>query len=201
MSSDPQSPEKTVNSEMIKLKSIELSISVLIIIVNAVEICLLKRRRNKKNVEIVLLSLSVADLLYGILNGSFQLIQIFEVTKTSWTSFHVIFNVRLFFMLASIFHLLLIGADRLFEVANPFEHNVVVTKRRLYWALFLVWVLSFSGLGLFQIYDEYLSTKEEAVPESMTKKPPRKKHLEIIEDSMVPRKNSSAAENSTHLLT
>eukprot|EP00111_Clytia_hemisphaerica_P010049 TCONS_00029378-protein len=118
-----------------------------------------------------------------MLNGAFQIVQIYDMMKSSWTSFHVIFNVRLFFMMASIFHLLLIGADRLFAVARPFQHNVVVTKRKLYWTLFLVWVLSFSGLGLFKIYDEYLSSKG---PVTKPHKPPSR-----TRDSMILYQNIS----------
>ncbi|XP_066920761.1 uncharacterized protein [Clytia hemisphaerica] len=153
-----------MSKETVIKKSTELGISVLIVIVNAVEICLIKRRRNKKNLETVLLSLSIADLLHGILNGAFQLVQIYEVSKSSWTSVFIIIDAKLFFMLVSIFHLLLIGADRLFAVARPFQHNTVVTKGKLYRTLFLVWVLSFIGLGLFKIYDEQLPKVHEKKP-------------------------------------
>ena len=160
--------------EMIKLKSIELSISVVIIIVNAVEIVLLKRQNRKSRFEIVLLSLSVADLLYGFLNSTFQLIRIFEVFSAD---FQLIFNIRLFFMLASIFHLLLIGTDRLFAVAKPLRNKTVITKKKIYWALFVIWLLSFGGLGLFQIYDNLDSTSEPTASQGKPKPPPKTQQL------------------------
>ena len=77
----------------------------------------------------------------------------------------LLFNFRLFFVIASIFHLLLIGADRLFAISSPFKHKVLVTRRKLYCTIFSVWILSFVGFALFESYD--LKTSKEPMKKSL----------------------------------
>lgn len=162
-------------------RNVEISISVAVAVLNMVEVFLIKRQKKKNNFEIVLMSLSVADLLYGALNCTFHSFLLFSI------QLDMFFNIRLFFMIASIFHLLFIAGDRLFAVAKPFLHKTVVTKRKLYWLVFLVWALSFSGFGFFQIYDEYTSSEPSKPIQSI--------------DERISKASVNVANNSTKVLT
>uniref|UniRef100_A0A7M5XD64 G-protein coupled receptors family 1 profile domain-containing protein n=1 Tax=Clytia hemisphaerica TaxID=252671 RepID=A0A7M5XD64_9CNID len=131
---------------MKNLLGIETSISIVVAILNIIEIVLIKRKKEKTNFDRLLMSLSMADLLYGALNGLLNALRIIQSNSD------ILFNVRLFFMLASTLHLLLIGTDRLVAVAKPLKHRVIATPKRIYWSIFLVWVLSISGLAIFQFF-------------------------------------------------
>ena len=158
-------PEPTVlgcrssNEEIIK-RSTDLSFGVLIAILNIVEIIMIAKIRRKKNIcEILLLSLSVSDCMFGISNLFVSipfianLCTLKEFVETAYT-FYV------FFVLTSIFHLLFIAVDRLVAVLKPLKHKIYLSRRRFYTFLTILWILAVIISALLQILDKFTDTFE-----------------------------------------
>ena len=110
---------------------IKLSLGVLIAILNLIEIIMIvKIRRKKKIFEVLLLSLSFSDLMFGISNVVIPVTYLMHgsmfqgLIDGAYTSY-------LFFVLTSIFHLLLITMDSLFIVLRPLQHKVFLTRKIL----------------------------------------------------------------------
>ena len=129
-------------SERIIKRSVDLSIGLLVAILNIIEIILIVRikRKQKKQFEIILLSLSVADLLYGLSNSAICVVYLGNLKED--TVFDVTYTTYFFFVLTSIFHLVFIAVDRLWAVVHPIKHNVLMTRKKVYIALGAVWSLT-----------------------------------------------------------
>ena len=165
MFSTTKPPEPTVlgcgnsNEEKIK-RSIDLSFGVLIAILNIVEIIMIaKITRKKKIYEIILLSLSVSDCMFGISNVFVSipfladLCTLIDFLETAYT-FYV------FFVLTSIFHLLFIAVDRLVAVLKPLKHKIYLSRRRFYILLAILWILAVMISALLQMLDKFTDTFE-----------------------------------------
>ena len=141
-------------------KSIELSLGVLIAVLNLVEIVMIvKIKRKKKLYEILLFSLSVSDFMFGISN---IFVNIFFLAGAC-TNEHLLetaFTLYVFFVLTSIFHLSFITVDRLIAVLKPLQHKTILSRKRVYTFLILLWILTVMISTLLQILDEFTSTFE-----------------------------------------
>ena len=135
--------------------NVEIGISSFVFLVNIVEMIIIKRKRNKKNFERLLISLSTVDMLYGILNATLNAIRKNNLLKFRRLSI----NFHMLFVIASIFHLLCIAGDRLFAVSKPITHNVFSTPKKIYTLAIACWLLSFIVVGLFQIYTPPIEDK------------------------------------------
>ena len=138
---------------------VELALGVLIAIVNFIEIILLAKIKKKKVFEIILLSLSVSDLMFGLSHGSVSIFYLahacsFEVLREVFCTFVVFFN------LSSILHLLFITVDRFIAILLPFKHKSYLSKKRFYIFLALLWTLAIMISGLLHAVNELTAVFE-----------------------------------------
>ena len=141
-------------------KSIELSLGVLIAILNLVEIIMIvKIKRKKKQYEILLLSLSVSDFMFGMSN-IFVNIFFLEGACSNEHLLETAFTTYVFFVLTSIFHLSFITVDRLIAVLKPLQHKIVFSRKKVYIFLVLLWILAATISTSLQLLDEFTDTFE-----------------------------------------
>ena len=147
---------------------VKLSLGVLIAILNLLEIIMIvKIRRKKKIYEVLLLSLSISDLMFGISNVVIPVTYLMHgsmfqgLIDGAYTSY-------LFFVLTSIFHLLFITMDSLFIVLRPLQHKVFLTRKKVYRILGFLWMLAVVLSGLLKILDEYTNIFTQKNPITQT---------------------------------
>ena len=145
-----------------KLKnSIYLTFGVLIAILNLVEIILIaKIKRKKKIYEILLLSLSVSDFMFGLSNVFVSIPYIASICRFQEVV-EAAYTLYVFFVLTSIFHLLFITVDRLMAVLKPLKHKTYLSRRRFYIYLAILWILAVLISVLLQIIDNFTNTFEK----------------------------------------
>ena len=119
-------------------KSMELPLGIIVALLNIIEIILILRLKRKKIFEIVLISLSVADLLFGLSNASICVV--FFARWRDESVFDATFTSYFFFVLTSIFHLIFIAIDRLSAIVRPIRHKVLMTRKKVYIILCAVWI-------------------------------------------------------------
>ena len=147
----------STNGEKIT-RSINLSFGLLIALLNVVEIIIItKIKRKKKIYEILLLSLSVSDCLFGLSNAFASIIYIANICRLK-EMVETAYTLYMFFVLTSIFHLLLITADRLLAVLKPLKYRTYISRRRLYVFLAILWILAVTISGLLQILQDFTNT-------------------------------------------
>lgn len=143
--------------------TIEIILSSIVIVLNGIEIIILKGYvKRKLNVyEMFIFSLSISDLLFGLSNITINILHMAafrdyvlrDVTNLITSTYTAYF----LFVLVSIIHLNAIGLDRLWSIYKPIKHNVVVTKRRIRIFLLLVWVFSVVASITLALSDKYTS--------------------------------------------
>ena len=138
----PQQPPKPNTIDPLSLVS--LALGVVVVVLNAIEVFLLKRLPRKMKIyELLIFSMSVSDLLFGAVSFIMHAYT-FAVpnakddksTTSIWTTLYFILVV------SSILHLLTIAADRLFAVVRPVKHNIVVRRMRVVKVIGVVWTVS-----------------------------------------------------------
>ena len=154
-------------------KSIELSLGVLIAILNLVEIIMIvKIKRKRKLYEILLLSLSVSDFMFGISNVFVNTFFLAGVCNNQYLV-TTAFTLYLFFVLTSIFHLSFITIDRLIAVLKPLQHKLILSRKRVYKFLVLLWILAVAISVFLQILDEFTDTfKRDALKPALQNQEP-----------------------------
>ena len=147
----------STNEEKIT-RSINLSFGVLIAVLNVVEIVIItKIKRKRKIYEILLLSLSVSDCLFGLSNAFASIIYIASICRLK-DMVETAYTLYMFFVLTSIFHLLFITTDRLLVVLKPLKHRTYISRRRLYIFLAILWISAVTISGLLQILHDFTNT-------------------------------------------
>lgn len=147
----------STNGEKIT-RSINLSFGVLIAVLNVVEIIIITKIKRKKEIyEILLLSLSVSDCLFGLSNAFASIIYIASICRLK-EMVETAYTLYMFFVLTSIFHLLFITADRLLAVLKPLKHRSYISRRMLYIFLAVLWILAVTISGLLQILQDFTDT-------------------------------------------
>lgn len=134
------------------------TLAVLIISGNALAIAVLTRKRLlSRRTSYFLLSLSVADLLVGLLSVPtfiFQLLTFMtSVTPTVETIVNVVKASDVFCSLASTFTLTIIALERFYAITFPLQHRV--SDKKMYYILVsTVWILAgvLSSLYFLNIY-------------------------------------------------
>ena len=123
-------------------RSIDLLIGMIVIIFNAIQVILIWRIKRKKTIyETFLLSLSVADFLFGLSNVVVCSVYLskmhfkFGITDFAYTAF-------LFCIMTSIFHILWIALSRMWAVVYPIQHSVIVTRRKVHILISLTWIMT-----------------------------------------------------------
>ena len=148
-----------------KLKArIKLSTGILVAILNIVEIIFIaKIKRRKRIYEIIIASLSVSDCLFSLSNATFSSILLSKVCKSEEDLMEVTYIAYLFFVLASVFHLIFIAVDRVMIVLIPFQYEAIFTTKRQKIGITLLWMLAFAiSISTYIYYD--VATSEEKNP-------------------------------------
>ena len=68
------------------------------------------------------------------------------------------FTIYLFFVLTSMFHLSFIAVDGLIAVLKPFQYKLILSRKRVYILLVLLWILAVAICASLQILDEFTDT-------------------------------------------
>ena len=143
-------------------RKIDLAAGILIAILNIVEIAMIGKIRLKKRIyEIILLSLSVSDCMFGLSNVVVSSIYLSntnsygELLETAYISYA-------FFILTSIFHLIYIAVDRVMIVLKPLQYKSIFTSKRQKIGITILWILAFViGVTTYTAYE--LTEMEPAV--------------------------------------
>ena len=146
--------KKLISPPTIKL-SFLLLLGVLIALLNVLEILMIVKikKKKKKIYEILLLSLSLSDLMFGMSNifvSSFYL-------KYGFTNQNIInatYTLYFFFIISSIFHLLFIAVNSLFMVLRPLQHKTFLTRKKVYIVIMAIWISAVLLSVLMQILNE-----------------------------------------------
>ena len=120
---------ETDKSSQVAQRTIELCISLAVILLNIVEIVIISRLKRRKRIyEMLLLSLSVADLLFGISNGI--LCAVYLSDSLNYEVFEVTYTTYFYFVLTSILHLSWIALDRLLGCLLAFQTRCSRYKKK-----------------------------------------------------------------------
>ena len=137
-------------------RSVDLAFAAAVALLNIFELYLLYQVRKRKHYENILISLSFADLLFGVSNVLVCTVFLADVEKHDVLQ---IFNTTfLFFVVTSILHLFLINFDRLWMISKPIKHKIYFTSQRVKQALAVLWVLSIVVSVSLLLANEYTST-------------------------------------------
>ena len=142
------------NTDLVKQnRSIDLATGFLIAILNIAEIVMIaKIKRKKRTYEILLMSLSVSDCMFGLSNVLVSSIFLSQNCKLSLLGKAYAFYI--FFVMASISHLLFISMDRVMTVLIPFRYQAILTKKRRRTCIAVLWTLPLViGITSYLIYE------------------------------------------------
>ena len=119
--------------------AIYLSFGIIVVILNIIEIIIICRLKRKKKIyEILLLSLSISDLLFGLSNGIISILYLSNI-KTN-EALEISYTLYFYFIVTSVLHLIWISVDRLWAVYAPLKHNMLVTRKRTKYIIIITWV-------------------------------------------------------------
>ena len=121
-------------------RKIDLVAGLLIAILNIVEITMIAKIRRKKRIyEIILMSLSISDCMFGLSNVIVSSIYISNSKKYD-ELLETVYTCNTFFVLTSIFHLIFIAVDRVMIVLKPFQYETIFTEKRLKIGIAVLWI-------------------------------------------------------------
>ena len=139
-------------------RSIDLVTGFLIAIFNIAEIVMIAKIKRKKRIyETILMSLSVSDCMFGLSNVLVSSIFLSQTCNHNLSGSVYVFYV--FFVMASIFHLLFIAIDRVMIVLIPIRYKTILTKKRLRIYIAVLWVLPLV-IGITSYLTHELTTPE-----------------------------------------
>ena len=161
------------NKELLSPPTIKLSflllLGVLIALLNVLEILMIVKIKKKKKIyEILLLSLSLSDLMFGMSNmfvSSFYL----KYGFTNQNLINATYTLYFFFIISSIFHLLFIAVNSLFMVLRPLQYKAFLTRRKVYIVVMAIWISALLLSVLMQILSELTETFKQKKPGNHTK--------------------------------
>ena len=134
-------PTTTPEEEMLK-RTIALIVGLTVAILNSIQMVILVRKKKKKTIyEKCLLSLSVADMFFGLSNVIVAAIYLAEKQELIIV-YDITYAIFFFCVTTSILHVLWIALDRLWAVIFPFNHNVMVTGKRIHILLAITWIVT-----------------------------------------------------------
>ena len=133
-------PRRIPNEDAEILIVVEFVASVIVGILNTIQVVVISKNRRKNNFDKVLLSLSCADFLFGVTNASLGVIYFADLKKQK--TFDIIYNIHLLCVLTSIVHLLFISIDRVLVIVQPLKHRIFMTGNRYNKTLRLIWVVT-----------------------------------------------------------
>ena len=135
-------------------RKIDLVAGLLIAILNIVEITMIAKIRRKKRIyEIILMSLSISDCMFGLSNVIVSSIDISNSKKYD-ELLETVYTCYTFFVLTSIFHLIFIAVDRVMIVLKPFQYETIFTKKRLKIGIAVLWITALTiGVITYIVYE------------------------------------------------
>ena len=139
-------------------KSISLGFGIAVVILNVIEITVICRLKRKKIYEILLLSLSFADLLFGVSNSILSIMYLSANMK--YDSLEVTYTTYFYFITTSILHLTWITLDRLWAVISPLKHKVNVTRKRTIHLIIATWIFTTIAGSSILVYDRMVEAAE-----------------------------------------
>ena len=119
---------------------VSLTMPLVGIFVNSVEIHVLRRTVNKQYYENIWLCLSLCDLIVGIC--AFMLSLAVSIVKSKyyilliWSAAALVFC---YFLLINLLHLIIISVDRVWAIGVPFHHRIHASRKKLNISLGLAW--------------------------------------------------------------
>ena len=133
------SAETVFHKNTLTDKTILSSISLVVIISNSFEIAHIYKKKNSKNsYEVLLISLSACDALFGINNLVFTLIKVVsgQIFVTVTLSFYI------FSFVLSVIHLIILALDRWVSVTFPLKHKIYWKIRHAKRVVVVLWILA-----------------------------------------------------------
>ena len=131
----------------------DLIIGFLVAVLNVVEIIIIARIKKRKKYEVLLLSLSLSDCLFGIANVILASVYISNECHAR-SLLECSYILHLFFVLTSMFHLAFMSIDRVIAVIKPFKHKFLLTQRRIYIIIAVLWSFTLVACGSLFTADE-----------------------------------------------
>ena len=114
-----------------------LVICMIAIVVNTMEIGLLGKKKKRSKTELILLSLSTADLITAI---NLAIIRLNGLNLIPPEGFIYILVLTFSMILISIMHLLVMTVERTVAVTAPFWHKANITRKRVQITLSILWL-------------------------------------------------------------
>ncbi|KAL9959980.1 hypothetical protein ACROYT_G033366 [Oculina patagonica] len=151
MKSNNSTPEKNGKAVLppngyfdVNYDSCLISLSILIIAINLLVLVLfVKRRPLRTKTNLLLVSLSVSDLMMGLLGIPMNTACNALVGYKSFSGLCITSAaVYRFIAVSTIFHILIITGERYVSVIYPFRYMLIVTKRRIVLLITSVWFFS-----------------------------------------------------------
>ena len=126
----------------IESRYIACALSVLVVVINAVEIHILRKTMDKAIYEKILLSLSTCDMIGGLLGILTFILAFLLQTEMHYIVLLIAISFGMVYSsMVSFLHLICISTDRLWAVAAPFHHRSYASTKKLYVALLVSYCL------------------------------------------------------------
>lgn len=92
--------------------------------------------------------------MFGLSNS---FVSVLYITSICWFEnlLETAYTLYVFFVLSSIFHLLLITVDRLVAVFKPVQHKIYLSRRKLHFFIAILWIFTVLLTVFLQILDEF----------------------------------------------
>ena len=148
-------------------RSIDLATGFLIAILSIAEIVMIAKIKSKKKkiCEILLMSLSVSDCMFGLSNVLVS--SVFLSQNCQLNLLGKAYAFYFFFVITSIFHLLFIAIDRVMILLIPFRYQSILTKKRRRTCIAVLSILPLViGITSYLIYE--LTTPKPSFKNSET---------------------------------
>ena len=126
-------------------------LSFIIAILNAYEIVLILRCKNRKAFDKFLLSLAVSDILVAFSVASFKVFNLVTNGMVPWLDEKNYANMFLTLVPFTVTNLIAITVDRFLAVRFPIQHRVLSTKRRVNVAIGQIWFIGIVFVTFFCI--------------------------------------------------
>ena len=131
----------------------DLVIGFLVAVLNVIEIVIIARIKKRKKYEVLLLSLSLSDCLFGISNVLLASLYISNECHAR-SLLECSYILYLFFVLTSMLHLTFMSIDRVIAVVKPFKHKFLLNQRRTNIIIAILWSFTLVACGSLFTADE-----------------------------------------------
>jgi len=155
------------NSNLLKIiqRSINLLFGFIVVVLNIIEIRMISKVKRKKELfEILLVSLCLSDLSFGlsisIFHGLNFIRKYTNYCKIIVSIIDVLCTLRMLFILISILHLTWIAFVRYIAVKFPFKLRDISKRSNVFFVIFGIWVISV-GFSLSVCFTEFFTKTKE----------------------------------------